>query len=364
MGIFSQYLKYLLTGAAVLLMVVAGINYVADPYGVFNSDFIDNDLKPTFETNERKFKFYQMLEITPSTVYIGTSRTDIGLPTAETEGAYNAGLAGASIDEMFAVLKFSHTQLGVKEFILGIDFLSFVAQPYKPGFNLPKWSMNRTAIIGEQLLSLFSLSALDDAVAIVLGSYKRPCWSTYLQGAYTPRWGECLAQTNGQALMFRGAIEAVDSLYANTSEGEIERSLAVFSQMMAYIKANQLRVRLFFSPMHDIRLARITNAYGNTFIGWKGHVLERFFYHFPTHSLHDFAIETRYSQEAVPQTGDKQARMQWFYDASHYNLTYGREILACIKSDNDGLGQVCDAMIHRLETYEAGLQNQRLSYAR
>ncbi len=125
----KQYVKRLTFIGLVLLVIVVGINWLVDPYGLFNSPkFVGiNALKPEFSA--RMVKAYAVRDVKPRAIVLGTSLAELGIDPEHAgwsyQPTYNLGLEGANTYEMLRYFQHSENIQPLKQVLLFWDFLSF-----------------------------------------------------------------------------------------------------------------------------------------------------------------------------------------------------------------------------------------------
>ena len=78
---FAYYNLIFFTSAILPILFVGWFNWAIDPYGVFNNKqyFKLNQAKPKQLKNTRFFKAIDVTRIKPTTIFLGSSRTEYGL---------------------------------------------------------------------------------------------------------------------------------------------------------------------------------------------------------------------------------------------------------------------------------------------
>lgn len=133
MSKYKKFNKLVFLLAISVLFIIGIFNLVIDPYGVWNivSIYKINASKTDKEPHERFFKAIDIMKLKPKTIFIGTSRTRIGLDPEFfqeniKEPAYNLAVASANAHEMLRY--FQHTlknQPNLRRVVIGIDIYSF-----------------------------------------------------------------------------------------------------------------------------------------------------------------------------------------------------------------------------------------------
>ncbi|NEQ36346.1 MAG: hypothetical protein F6K40_08655 [Okeania sp. SIO3I5] len=133
--IFNYWLAGL---ASSLSILVLGLNWFVNPYGITNSPKIKsvNWYKPATSDNTRLYKAVDITRQNAKTILLGASRIETGINPDYSalkpyQPVYNLGLAGGTIYEQRRYLEYAiSNQPNLEMVILGID-LWLVASPYK-----------------------------------------------------------------------------------------------------------------------------------------------------------------------------------------------------------------------------------------
>jgi len=146
-------------GLCVFVALVAAINWLANPYGAWPISAIN----PIYRKGaaERVATPYRVRSAEPSVMLLGSSRMVYGMKIdqGERDGVLNAGLFGANLDEMAAVLEIGLRNPKLKRVIWALDFFAFdnnLAGTIDPQTRL-RLAGNERLKITETLLSLDAL---------------------------------------------------------------------------------------------------------------------------------------------------------------------------------------------------------------
>jgi len=114
MHAMTRYLYQWFLATALILIVVAAINLVVDPYGIFR--LIDapgfNSVKPAAPSRGPMVKAYQVQRVQPKTLILGNSRAELGLDPNHpawpqtARPVFNAALPGTGTDTSLRFLRF------------------------------------------------------------------------------------------------------------------------------------------------------------------------------------------------------------------------------------------------------------------
>ena len=142
----NRYLTQWFLATALILLVVAAINVVVDPYGIFR--LVDrpglNSVKPTAASRGPMAKAYQVLRVQPKTLILGNSRAEVGLDPNHpawpqtARPVYNAALPGTGTATSLRYLQHvlaatAGNPTAQPTLVLwGVDFMDFLTDPAQP----------------------------------------------------------------------------------------------------------------------------------------------------------------------------------------------------------------------------------------
>lgn len=366
----TRYLSTWLQATALILLVVAAINLVVDPYGIFR--WIDqagfNSIKPTAASHGAMSKAYQVLRVEPKTLILGNSRAEVGLDPnhpawpQSARPVYNAALPGTGTATSLHFLK--HVLAATTDnpaarptlVVWGVDFMDFLTDPSKPtpasGTNFESAESKRfmTAPVATRLNqqvrdyaeSTLTLGALIDSVT-TLANQRNP-YSVDLtpQGFNPMRDYIKITRNEGYWAVFRQKDLAYEKAFARLPKSIFDESGTTskhwkdLKEIMLLCRQNGIELRLFTYPYH----AHLFETFGRT-----GHlqVLEQWKIALtktineeaaasgkPAFSLWDFSQLNEVTSEAVPLKGDRNPIMRWYWEAGHFKSELGGEMLEAI----------------------------------
>jgi len=137
MSTSARYLRSLSLATVALLALVATINLLVDPYGLFRVVRIDgfNAIKSQAGQRAVVFKRQGAERMRPNTLVLGNSRAEIGFDPqspawpASMQPVFNLALPGAGVEaalnEFTRVLEYTTPKVAV----VGLDFLDFRVDP-------------------------------------------------------------------------------------------------------------------------------------------------------------------------------------------------------------------------------------------
>lgn len=299
-------------------------NFKMDPYGIWGQDawFGLNHVKNLQRRHERLFKAVAVMRVRPTTILLGSSRTEVGLDPkhplfASRTGIYNLGIAGPNMGEVEQY--FEHAlanQPKLEEVILGIDFFMF-NDLSKNRADFDKELIGRTTIPSKTLLEvLFSFDALEASRSTLFFNLN----PSPIRGVEFRADGmEKVKYLVSRKKSFEGTIkEFLRRIRDNPMYGKYRYSQSAFeslAQVVRICREKQIRLTLFISPSHatEWEMIRLTGLWPE-FENWKRQVAELY-------PLWDFSGYNFVTTEAVAED------MENYIDHSHYTPKIGTLVL-------------------------------------
>lgn len=110
---------------AAFLAAAAAFNYLMNPYGAWRVALVDGIFRRI--EHERLETPYLLRTAEPTTLLVGSSRVLMGVAVEQgcRDGIENAGLSGASVDEIGEIVAIALRKSRLKRLIWGVDFYAF-----------------------------------------------------------------------------------------------------------------------------------------------------------------------------------------------------------------------------------------------
>lgn len=341
------------------MVVVAGINYLVDPYGIYNLTDSDQlrSKKPTAATKGPMVKAYQLERTNARTLVLGNSRAEVGFDPLdpvwpqENRPIYNAALPGTGPRTALLYLQHALTSFHPDTIVIGVDFMDFLAAPKAPMMtNLPPSELEsrlRTTLDGnpnpyrpqQQLrdiaATIFSLDALLDSIQTI-AARNDPFAVDLTPRGFNPMKDYIrIAREEGYRAIFlqrdeeniKAYLKRPHSIYLENST--TTPPLEDIRHIIALCKKNNIRLKLVIYPYHA-RLLEIIDATGHwdAFEQWKmalARIVQEAEPSFVT--LWDFSGYNTYTMESVPSKRDMQTQTKWYWEAGHFKKELGSVIL-------------------------------------
>ena len=146
-----------------VLAVVVSVNWLANPYGAWPLNLIDTIyFQQGGPGRERIATPYRVRIEQPTTLLVGSSRMLFGMQVEQgcRDGVFNAGLSGASLDEIVGLLRLARHNTRLKRVLWGVDFYPFKEsyRGYHDGPTGARLEGDAALLVRDTLLSTKALS--------------------------------------------------------------------------------------------------------------------------------------------------------------------------------------------------------------
>lgn len=315
------FLMFILLTASNSLMIGA-INAFVDPYNVVNSQALKriNQLKPESDKDARQFKAVNVMRLKPKAVFLGNSRTDIGLDPshpalAPSSPTYNLAIPGGDMYE--AMRYFQHAlanQPDLKQVVIGIDLVAFEHRD-----NIGELDPKQEAILGktgylQNLPGLvFSTDTLLSSFSTVLSNVTdEPVRENYLSNGR-------LLRSNPPHLSTQEVFKLhLEKAYFNLWYKNYRLSQKQLDALQTIVETCQkegIDLKVFISPSHVTQWEAVHAAeLWSTFETWKREVVK-------ITPVWDFSGYNSITAEPLSDN------MQNYLESSHYVKEIGDLVL-------------------------------------
>lgn len=344
---FNQKKKFIIqyfTLTVFLSILVIAFNVLINPYGIFSTTFISIEDKPAALTHMRMYKAHEVNRVKPKTIILGTSRAAIGLDPSnhyfKHQPVYNLALDGANLYEILCYLQHANRDKQLKEVVLLLDLMSFnIHMQNKPDFDEHRLSHARPILFEKQISqSLFSLESTIDSYKTLRRKFDKSLPTLNANG-----------MTKDAALTYykisNGGHHNTSRHSESTYIREVYRPFAMhgsanhfthfehFASILRFCHFHHIQLHLIISPMH-VRHHILLDAIGQwqEYEKWKRTLVtynQRIAQELNTspYPLWDFSEVNAFTTEPIPEMGDVEYVMKWFWETSHFNKQFGDLIL-------------------------------------
>jgi hypothetical protein len=370
------YLKIQFAVIATLILLVAGFNYIVDPYRVYSPDmsYGFNNNKTKANSKERVIKPYRVSHLKPDTVILGMSSAGLGYDEKHTyfsdKSVYNFSMNGASMYMIYRAFQHAMYESDLENVLLDLNILAFnegdinVARndvsPINTSFERlisvkddgsRNWSTIFTPI-AQIPLFLLSPQAIEDSLSTLDRQSSSVGWHLTSRGG----WRVLAPQADkSQGERFREiAASSISRWFKNDSstqvfsiyreDGSVSRSFKYYEQLLEDAYRSDIKVTLVLSPVHMyIYEALNFLEFEKMFTEWKRALVlinekvakENGKEPFP---LWDFAHYSDITTERVPPREENKTHMRWYYDPVHFTRITGDHVLDQVYLGSDGIG--------------------------
>ena len=347
----KKYTINLLVSLAVVLLLIAGINWFVNPFDIFYSAEIEgfNKYKPALGRYARLSKTYQVRKLKPDYIFLGSSRAlavPAGYLVPDQMNGFNLALASGSTYEQVRMFQHAHAVNKLKRVVIGIDerLQSDVQQEFSEerlavtpdGAAKVGWSRDDMQDITAGLISFDALQASLKTIKkqphVKIEEYLRQdkVKRVFNAGGHRQMFWNMEASI---LHLFKGA--GSDSCYQHGDKDENDDTKAryYFQAMLERAYTDNIDFYVFFSPVH----ARIYETWciggmwgqiENTkrdIVAMVEEIAKRFDKKpFP---VWDFSGYNSVTTEPVPEKGDRKSLMLGYWEGSHYSRVTAEYVL-------------------------------------
>lgn len=375
----TRYLIHFFVATTVIAGLIIGINWYVDPFGIYRSDqALLNPEKPFWIANERVFKTVRLSRTQADVIFLGSSRTDIGIgPEHEIftgKRILNLASFAQDIDESRKLMTVSVENAKPATVVVGLDFFAFNALATPPDDyveeNYSSW---------RPLNLLLSISSLDKAKKVlkvkqkdIPGSccdgsgFRYPLNIDNIKGTYKANF----IGFERDFLLKDKWIAYPRCEYSFDNQNG-KNMLENFRAMVRLAHQHKTDMRMFISPAH----ARIWETLATAGLWqhwerWKTELVnineqEAVLAGSKPFPLWDFSHYDEISSEPVPPADDKQTEMKWYIDSSHYSRDLGKKIVQrMFGTADEGIFKSWGKMITsaNLAEHLQSIRNARIPY--
>ena len=328
----KRWIGIFLSVSFIAIGFVGIVNYVVDPYGLYKTNIINKPKIKQF-SKIRLIKAIKTKEIKPSSIVLGSSRTEVGYdPTHKyfIKPSFNLANPGPSMYESMLNFKYALKQGNLKKVLLVTDFLMLNSKKQKAVQEFETYFG-----FGNGIYSLlFSLDVLKDSILTIKGGVEVDP-SIYLENGqnnakffwkYILREGGHLEKMNKYD---KGYYKGWPTNY--TYRDTRKRSFPDFEEIVKLCYENNIELDIIFGPSH-IRLWESLNydLDYDKWLRWKKDIVlsvnkianqknkKQF-------RIMDFSVYHKLTAEKVPT--DKNTKMNYHWESSHYKHELGLIVL-------------------------------------
>jgi hypothetical protein len=334
----SRYLAHLLIATLLLAGGMAGFNGWLDPYAIYRDHEGEAGDRPLVVMSERVFKTVHLARSPADVVFIGSSRTDIGIGREHGLPAglrvHNLATFGQPIRETLRLMELAITEGKARTVVIGLDFFAFNAN-----FVVPSDYVEENYDPLRPYALLLSVSALNDSwmkyrlqttpagSCCYADGFRTPLNLNILRGIYRPQF-----IANERMYLMEKYLPYPACSFTLTGRNGADQ-MDDFRQMLRLAHDHQVELRFFISPSHARQWETLAAAgLWEQWEDWKRQLVsinqkEAARAGRPPAALWDFSGYDAISTEDVPKQGDVSRAMRWYSDSSHYTTELGQHVV-------------------------------------
>ena len=332
-----RYLLWFFVCAFLVLGAVSVMNYRVDPYLLhqWDSPLLQRP-RPTNEKLSAWGKTYAVARYRPAIIYIGNSRTEMGMPTSAhatfpDKTVFNSAVSGASLGDAIQLAEHAAKVSRIETMVWGVD---------APTFSLDLGSARVEEGLTEGEHGFFARRALlnlkrgltvdmtRDSLRILGGNFGDVCLSSL--ALYGQRDQTCvISRMKG----WGGAAQAIPLRLQEFGEGEgpTPPSMPALDASIGKLCLGSMRFRMYINPTHALTMDVLHwRGKWDAMQAWQRAMVQLVERHRKAGCdvrLFDFSGFNSVTTEPIPQVSGK-AEMHYYWEVSHYRDNVGRLILA------------------------------------
>ena len=322
----AKWVKLFFLISFILSLLICIINYIVDPYKLYDTNFIKN--KTQLEKQETLVKTIDVQRIKPKSIILGTSRANKGYNPEHDyfiQPAYNYGRSGASIYEILNFLKFTLKNSKLEQALLVADWFSFNDIKMKEINDIETYNninvfsyLNNTTMLKDSILNI-----KEQSYSIYSNHGQR--LTKDIQDFISKTGGHLAVTKNDEKIYYKDFN--TNYTYKDTGKSSFED----FKEILKICHENEVNLDIIFGPSH-IRLWEAFAYYHDyeLWLKWKKDVVlaneevakelgKKPF------RIMDFSVYHALTSEPFPL--DPTARMKYYWEASHYKSELGDIVL-------------------------------------
>lgn len=332
-----RYLVCFLACVGLVLGAVSFLNYQVDPYLLHQWD--SPLLQRPRQLNEKLgawAKTYAVARYRPAIIYIGNSRTEMGLPTRvralfDGKRIFNSAVSGASIGDAIRLAEHAARVSRVETMVWGIDAPTFSLDMGAARVEDSLTGARHGFFVQRALVNLkrgLTLDMTQDSVRILTGHAGDTCRSNL--AVYGQRDETCTLKGIKHWLGTKDAIPVRLQEFGD-GLGPTPPSTPALDASIGKLCRSGTRLRLYINPTHALTLYALHwRGKWDAMQAWQRglvRLVERHRAQGCDVRLHDFSGFNSITTEATPLVSGK-PDMHYYWEVSHYRDNVGRLILA------------------------------------
>ena len=361
------FIVIFLSVAFVCLVSVGIFNYYVDPYRLFTPDSVATMRQLKARPNQFQQEIRSIIgeRVRPNLLLIGNSTFEIGidpvllLDSGVPGPIYNQAIGGFTLEESTVGLRRVLKDHSPRFAIIGVSFTDYLTQGSISGSSKvageTAWMLSDSYI---KIMSLMGAEATFDSFRTLLIPYRAYPQSLTALG-FNPML-EYLghARTSGYKVLFDTTNKKIHSIFLSASAKvppniNTSRSLRELLDLVIFLTSEGVNVVIIIPPFHENFFSGV-GRYGlmEVYQSWMAGVLDVSRQDAVRTSVKvvDFGCGGSALHEKIPDYGDKDSVMNYYWDSVHFKSTIGLRMISLL-FDND----VFSLAVPRTELFDDGV---------
>lgn len=272
----------------VLIISIVTLNYVVNPYNVFNSPTFKGFNEQKIDSKEYLLKTKVITNKKPDTIFLGSSRTRLGLDPSYYqnivgEEAYNLGLSSATMYIQLKYLEYAFkNNSSLKRVIIGLDFEAFNQYGTNPSSFTEKRLLANHWNKDDLISNLFTKQALNDSIHVIQENMKQISILTQDSFLEDGSHNEQVLLDNHQKLLNEGHNRFYEHLQEYLVNEQLlakyklsNKNIDYFKQLVNLCKENEFELIVFIQPSHALQWTGIEQlGLWNQLEQWKKEIVQ------------------------------------------------------------------------------------------
>ncbi|QEZ88619.1 hypothetical protein ACIB15232_0448 [Aliarcobacter cibarius] len=313
------WIKIVLGSFFTVIISVCIINYIVDPYGIYNTNFFKN--KPFSDLQMRIVKAVNTEEIKPASIILGTSRAEIAINPNHKyflQPAYNLAVSGSTLYESKLFLKNAIKSGKLEQVLLVADWRMFNEEKMR---KVPDIDNYFDPFF--KYAYLLNFKTLKNSYATIKNKdgreqhyYNGQMDNFFLTEYINISGGHLKVMNNDEKTYYEKFTK--NNTYKDTKKS----SLDDFRDILEMCYENNIKLDVVFGPSHIRQWESFDYHLGiDSFYDWKKSVVNIVDdiskkYSRPPFKIVDFSIYHPLTAEEVPT--DPSVKMEYHFEGSHY----------------------------------------------
>ncbi|MGE7110714.1 hypothetical protein [Lysinibacillus sp. NPDC047702] len=272
----------------VLIISIVTLNYVVNPYNIFNSPTFKGFNEQKIDSKVYLLKTKDIANKRPDTIFLGSSRTHQGLDPKfynkiVGDEAYNLGLSSATINVQLKYLEYAlKNNPSLKRVIIGLDFEAFNQFGTNPSSFTEKRLLTKYWNMDDLISNLFTKQAIIDSMHVIQENMKQISILTQDSILADGSHNEQVLLNNHQKLLNEGHNRFYEHLQEYLVNEQLlakyklsNKNLDYFKQLVDLCKENEIELIVFIQPSHALQWTGIERVgLWNQLEQWKKEIVQ------------------------------------------------------------------------------------------